>query len=299
MSTATAALDSGERFLFVVGCPRSGTTWVQRLLASHACVKTGQESDVFDLYVGPQLRAWRLEQREAQGGRGGVGLGAYFTQDQFLALLKDYSRQLMRPMTDALGPGEIFLEKTPSHVLFIDEILALYPRARFIHVLRDARDTVASLLGAAASWGADWAPRSARSAAGMWVNHVQAGLQASCALSPQQMLTVRYEDLHARGPAALQSMAHWLGLEWSDAELRRAWDANAPAAAKQGGGTPIPLGGAYGARSGPVVKEPAGFVRKAEVGSWRTDLSFRDRLQVWRIARGTMAEAGYAWRLPL
>lgn len=296
---STSAVDSGSRYLFVVGCPRSGTTWVQRLLASHPCVKTGQESDVFDLYVGPQLRAWQLEQREAQGGRGGVGLGAYFTEDQFLTLLKDYARQLMRPMTEELGPGDLFLEKTPSHVLFVNEILCLYPEARFIHVLRDARDTVASLLGAASSWGAGWAPKSARSAAGMWVSHVQAGLQAKRTLPARQWFEIKYEDLHAHGPAALMAMTRWIELGWTNEAIQRAWDANAPAATKQGGGTPIPLGGEYGARSGPIVQEPAGFVRKAEVGSWRSDLSLLERLHVWRIARRTMAEAGYPWPLPL
>src|SRR5205085_953700 len=71
-NTGTAPLDplvsgtldrdyAGANLLFVVGCPRSGTTWIQRLLATHPCVRTGQESDLFDLYIGPQLRTWQHE----------------------------------------------------------------------------------------------------------------------------------------------------------------------------------------------------------------------------------------------
>ncbi|MBI3001835.1 MAG: sulfotransferase, partial [Deltaproteobacteria bacterium] len=41
--------------MLIVGCPRSGTTWLQRLLASHPKIITGQESHVFDNYVGPQM----------------------------------------------------------------------------------------------------------------------------------------------------------------------------------------------------------------------------------------------------
>jgi aminoglycoside phosphotransferase (APT) family kinase protein len=44
--------------VFLVGCPRSGTTWHQKLLASHPRIRSGEESHFFSLYVGPQLRAW-------------------------------------------------------------------------------------------------------------------------------------------------------------------------------------------------------------------------------------------------
>lgn len=41
----------GENIVFIVGSPRSGTTWLQRLLATHPQIKTGQESRIFE-YVG-------------------------------------------------------------------------------------------------------------------------------------------------------------------------------------------------------------------------------------------------------
>src|SRR2546423_15469034 len=97
----------------VVGCPRSGTTWVQRLLASHPQVRTGQESDLFDLCVGPQLQAWRRELDGGSSGRGGVGLGCYFREDEFVPILKRYALDLLRPMVGGLQPGEVFVEKTP------------------------------------------------------------------------------------------------------------------------------------------------------------------------------------------
>src|ERR687886_1771642 len=104
----------GDSLVCIVGCPRSGTTWLQRLLAGHPSVRTGQESDVFDIYVGPQLRAWRRELDPASSGRGGVGLACYFDDDRFVRALRRYASELMEPMLGGLGPGEIFLEKTPS-----------------------------------------------------------------------------------------------------------------------------------------------------------------------------------------
>jgi hypothetical protein len=297
-ATETSLDYDGANLVFVVGCPRSGTTWVQRLLASHPNVRTGQESDVFDIYIGPQLQAWRRELDVTSSGRGGVGLGCYFRDDEFMPILKRYALELLRPMIGQLGPADVFVEKTPSHVLYVPEIATLLPAARFIHVLRDARDTVASLLSASQSWGRSWAPRSARQAAGMWVQHVEAAHQAAPQLGPGRFFEVRYESLHAAPERELRRLVDWLALDWPDADLTSAVQANAPEAARRGGGTDIPLGGAFGQISGSVVKEPTGFVRKAQAGSWREDLSALDRLWVWKIARHSMARAGYAWPGP-
>jgi hypothetical protein len=288
----------GSNLVLIVGCPRSGTTWVQRLLASHPNVRTGQESDVFDMYVGPQLRTWRAELDMTISGRGGVGLACYFRDDEYLRVLKRYMLDLLWPMIGPLEPGELFVEKTPSHVLYIPEVLALLPRARFVHVLRDARDTVASLIGASHSWGSRWAPRSARVAIKMWTSHIRAAQAAATHLDPAQFHQVRYEALHTDGRRELRHLADWLGLEWGNSELEQALESNRPEAARRGGGTDIPLGGAFGDASGPVVKEPEGFIRRAQAGTWREDLSLVQRTWVWRLGRNTMAEVGYPWPVP-
>jgi hypothetical protein len=289
---------SGSNMLFVVGCPRSGTTWVQRLLATHSQIRTGQESDVFDQYIGPQLRAWEHELNPAASGRGGVGLGCYFQDADFRRLLRTYMLQLLEPMVGGLQPGELFLEKTPGHVLFVREIRALLPEARFIHVLRDARDTVASLLGASRGWGRGWAPRRATGAAATWVSHVQAARQAQQTLPAKHFFEVRYEALHTDGLRTLRNLVDWSGLSWTDADINAALQRNNPTAARAGQGTPIPLGGQFAGTAGATVKEPEGFVRQARAGGWLYDLTALDKLAVWRIAHATMAEVGYAWSAP-
>jgi hypothetical protein len=179
--------------------------------------------------------------------------------------------------------------------MFVPEIHALLPRARFIHVLRDARDTVASLLSASRGWGRAWAPRRAAHAARTWVTHVEASRQAKRALPGAQFYEVRYEALHANGLDMLRQLSEWLGLRWPDADLQAALNKNSPDAARAGQGTPIPLGGEF---AGSVVKEPEGFVRQARAGTWRHDLSLADKLAVWRVARSTMTQVGYPWATP-
>jgi hypothetical protein len=56
--------------VFLVGCPRSGTTWVQRLLACHPGIATGQESNLFEMYIGPQLRSCLDQAMQRPAGTG-------------------------------------------------------------------------------------------------------------------------------------------------------------------------------------------------------------------------------------
>jgi len=250
------------------------------------------------LYIGPQLRTWTLELDVSSSGRGGVGLGCYFDEPDFMRAVKEYALRLLSPMVASLRSGEVFVEKTPSHALYIPEIVTLLPAARFVHVLRDARDTVASLLGASRSWGRTWAPGNASHAAAMWIEHVRAARSAGSMLCGGQFFEVRYEQLHANAHGTLRDLTDWIGLQWADDELDRAITQNQAQNARVGGGTSIPVGGAIGEISGPVVVEPAGFIRKADVGTWREDLNITDRLRVWRVAHSVMRETGYSWPFP-
>ena len=132
----------------------------------------------------------------------------------------------------------------------------------------------------------------------MWIEHVQAVREAARDLGPTQCYEVRYEQLHANTHATLRGLVEWMGLQWADQELDSAIVQNQAQNARAGAGTDIPVGGAIGDISGPVVVEPAGFIRKADVGTWREDLSIGDRVRVWKLAHSVMREAGYNWRFP-
>jgi hypothetical protein len=297
MSQSLLAADyDGHDLVLVAGSPRSGTTWLQRLLASHPKIRTGQESNLFSQHIGPQLRNWR--EAADPRYRGGLGLGCYFTEADFIAIVKSYLLKLLEPMVAGLAPGELFLEKSPSNALFLPEILELLPRARVIHVLRDARDVVSSMTSGE-SWLATWAPANARDAARMWVRHVRAVWDALPKVRPRQFHEVRYETLSRTPVEVLRGTADFLGLDWNLAEISDAVERNRASKARVSGGTPIPVSGEVGKRSGPVVVEPKGFIRKAETGSWKNDLSFYEKFWVWWVAHETMQAADYHWSNPM
>jgi Sulfotransferase family len=294
----------GRDLVFIVGAPRSGTTWLQRLLASHPKVRTGQESKLFRWYLEPQLRMWRMETgRESDErtatGRGGTGLSCYFREEEFLGILKTYMAALLQPILRDLGPGEIFVEKSPSHALCIGAIKELLPESRIVHVLRDARDVVASLLAASRSWGKAWAPRCPAAAAALWVEHVTAVKRAAHNLNREEFHEVRYEDLARMPEVSLRGVCDFLGLAWDHQAMREAIERNDPRHKDEGRLTAIPVYGEVARRVGAVVKEPDGFIRKAKVGAWKSDLSAWEKFRVWYTARRTMELVGYGWRGPV
>ncbi len=199
-------------------------------------------------------------------------------------------------MFKTLAPDEIFLEKTPSHALFIPEIKEVLPNARIIHLLRDPRDVVASLLAASRGWGSNWAPRGAGAAVQIWVEHFTAVSQAAKFLSSDEFCEITYEDLWQTPLDVLTRVAKFLRIKWPREAISQSIEANVPAAMVSAG-TPIPLFGEAAKRNGGVAKLPDGFVRRARPGSWKTDLSIREKIRVFRVATDRMKQAGYRWNL--
>jgi hypothetical protein len=103
---------------------------------------------------------------------------------------------------------------------------------------------------------------------------------------------VRYEELYRDPDATLQRVVAFLGHEWSPAAMHEAIAANTVDEVRRGGGTRIPVRGAFATSSG-AVEEPEGFVRKGRPSSWKRDLSWRQRAIVRMVAGAGMEELGY------
>lgn len=278
----------GHNLVFIVGCPRSGTTWIQRLLAAHQQIATGQESDIFDIYIGPQLRAWKRDIKPEHSGRGIIGLGCYFTEEEFMLNLHNYMMVLLDPLIGKLRNDQLFIEKTPSHALFISEIHTLLPEAKFIHIVRDPRDVISSLLAASKSWGWFWAPKDPVSAASFWVQHIKAVNKAKSLLPANQFIEIRYESVMQNTRENFLNLLSFLGLHsyWSENEILSVINANDAGSLRSGKGSEIPLGGeslkAFGKS---LLVEPPGFVRKAVIGGWKQEFSVSAKLRLWNYFR--------------
>lgn len=294
--TQHAAPLAGERaaplrIAVLLGAPRSGTTWLQRLMAAHPGVASGQETDLLDDYAGLWVDLWERQlpaDPEQWASRRHKGLPAVLTSEEFRDVLGAAVRAVYA-RTAALKPGAgLVLDKNPGYARRTAMIAALLPDARILHVVRDGRDVAASLVRAGAGWGRGWAPSRVDRAAVRWRERVQA--VGAAGLGPDRLLTVRYEDLLANGPAVLHRCLDFAGAATDREECERIYRSlQEPGSAA---GDPLLWSGEVVRRLGGPPPEPPGFAGEGRSGSWRS-WSAADRWGFDREAGALLVQLGY------
>ncbi|MCH2146166.1 MAG: sulfotransferase [Phycisphaerales bacterium] len=288
MTSATGLEDRDDMPapVLLMGAPRSGTTWLHRLMLEDPRCCGMQESHFF-VSFGSVLadfdRKLSLERPH--------GLGCSWKRPELVQELRQLWWRTMRPALQARPGARVLLEKTPDHALHLDAIHALLPGAKFIHVVRDSRAVCASLLAAnRSSWGRDWAPGHAEEAARTWNRFVGAAETSASNLPDGTFLRVRYEDLHEDAIGTLGAIMDFIGLDHTESGLGAAVESVERASIDRPGHNPYPTAGEL---EGKDVVEPEGFIRNRTSDAWRSELSRRQAAQVWRTTRPLMETLGY------
>lgn len=161
--------------IFVVGVPRSGTTLLQALLAAHDDVTSFTESHLFDrpFTIVPGLGHTltsdptpRLAEFLAENDAPPLDAARWFGPPtppalRWRALRPIYTRQVARRLVDVFDElaihrgAPVWLEKTPRHLRslpLLERVCDDGVPTRFIHVVRDGLETVASLHRASRHW---------------------------------------------------------------------------------------------------------------------------------------------------
>src|SRR5262249_13054973 len=256
-----------DAFVFIVGAQRSGTTWLQRLLASHPSIAGGQESPLFSGYLAPLGQRWQEEHPYRAGGGRTIGLGCYLDEDEFVEELRGLVRRVLGRLLQAKPGASLVVEKTPDHALHLPLLHRLFPDAAVLHLLRDGRDVVASMLHAKLTeWGRDWGPKSAAEAAKRWVSYVRT-IQNDLPLFARSR-TLRFEELSATPVEVLSGLFDFLGLPLPSDQVQaicRRWDFHA---SEPGEDSLVVRGGTQAGSF-----EPQGFQRDGRVGNGRESLA--------------------------
>lgn len=237
--TSTRLPTGIEGRIFVVGVPRSGTTLVQSLLAAHSTTTSFTESHFFDRHFthlplldrpiltrnpAPRLHGFLAENDEEPPAAAGWFSARRRPGLRIRPLLpfrtRAVARQLLRVLDElALRRGKSrWIEKTPRHlrfVAFLAEVSEAEQRPRFVHVIRDGLEVVASLHAASRSWERAY---DLEACARRW------NADVACSLGRIMAPTdhfVFYEELTTRPEATLRQLLTELGLGWEPDILAR------------------------------------------------------------------------------
>jgi len=228
-------------YLFVVGCHRSGTTLLLRMLNAHR-----------EITMIPEI-GWipsRYEKRECLTAEGMVtpafidmlknhvwGFGRFTPLPVSIGELEELVSS-SRPVPYAefvtllfdrygLARGrKIVGNKTPEHVFSLRTLHKLWPSAKFVHIIRDGRDVCLSLI----NWKRKaekfsqrlptWSVDAVTTAALYWEEFVTAGREGGRSLPASIYHEVRYESLVTNPAEQCKSLCEFLGVKYDEAMPR-------------------------------------------------------------------------------
>lgn len=227
-------LSEKNRPIFVVGSPRSGTSILTWCLGQHSNILVQEESDwigPFAINVAVAFQSGTRRGIRSQLGSLGVRQEDFFAQfgDAITGLVlrhRDNSEKLAREQAMALGdeslvapqfkvarsdcdPKSRWIDGTPEYSFYLCALRKLFPHSAFLHIVRDVRSVVQSMLG----FSGDGEPlvTNEDEAYDYWLRAAGACYAAERAYGSQVVRRLRYADLVSDPTAAVSAILEFLG----------------------------------------------------------------------------------------
>jgi len=238
--------------IFIVGCPRSGNTLLQALLSAHSQIMSFPEIHFFQQSIG------QLERRFFGNFPSSIkSWFKFYLENLCVALsiakprvprqsiykfLKKISREDMviflpkfnffikqnidtfLKILDKLTLEQskvIWMEKSPTNLNYIDIIEKFIPSAKFIHIIRNGVDVVASIHDAALKypkphwWGQIY--HNSDRCITRWIVSIRISQKYSDKANHK---IVKYEELVKNTRQVLKSLCDFIGIEYKDAMMQ-------------------------------------------------------------------------------
>lgn len=279
---------------FVVGVARSGTTLLRLMLDAHPQLAIPPETHFIPKLVkameepgDPRSRAFELITCHRRWPDFGLDASEYGERLERIdpvsageALRAFYGLYAERQGKPRWG------DKSPSYVRRMRRVASALPEARFVHLVRDGRDTALSQVEV------DFGPDTVAEAAEQWASGIAKAHRQAKRVS--HYMELRYEDLVADPEPGLRRVGEFVELEWDPAMLEYHLGAEQRMAEvtrdfDRGSGPAIPA--AVRAERHTRVAQPP---QRERAGRWRADMSDSDLEAFEAIAGDTLTQLGYA-----
>lgn len=220
---------SKNPYVFVVGCQRSGTTMLQRMLDAHPSLAVAYDSlfiprVIADVPVGvdPALTAELIEgvRSHRRFARLELPEEAIEASSERAETYGEFVSELYEQYARLRGKA-LAGEKSPGYCRHIPRLLSLFPWVRFVHLIRDGREVAMSIR--------DWGKGAAKLelyerepiavGALWWCRDIRMGRQGGATAGPEHYLEVRYDALVDDPGAELGRISEFLDLPFAEEML--------------------------------------------------------------------------------
>ena len=178
--------------------------------------------------------------------------------------------ELFCTYTEKHSPGsKIWGDKTPMNTLYLDWIGTVFPRSKFIHIIRDGRDVASSYLKMERY-------DTILEAANRWINSIESA-QSFGSKIKENYIEIRYEELVTKPEEVIKDTCDFLDIDYDSKMLDHTKQVK---------------------KLGDTDKEHHSNLSKPissdSVGKWRNNLSESDQESITKLLHKHLQRLGYA-----
>ena len=201
--------------IFIIGCDRSGTTFLGSVIGSHSkCIATPESQFKVDCYSEQDKTSFNAEeaftkiQNTIRFKNWNTDIS--FTKSEYneiknypdliLNIVQKYNISKRHKTT-----ANIWVDHTPINVEYVDFLKQLYPNAKFLHIIRDGRAVASSFKNL------PWGPKSVQDIAKFWLKKLAFGFAYEIKY-PKDILSIKYESLLNDTEATVKQITDFIGI---------------------------------------------------------------------------------------
>ena len=196
--------------IFIVGMPRSGTTLVEQIIASHSCVIGGGELSYFsDVIKGEGTSNISLS--ELNENNEDYPIGVLSLSDKDLSVIGNTYIDLV---CKRIGKTDIFTDKMPQNFFFLGLIKLALPHAKIIHCRRSPLDTCLSCYSVHFPYGHPFS--NDMTELGLYYQEYDRLMCHWNSVLKGHILNIVYEDLVENPQKSIKVVLKFCNLSWED-----------------------------------------------------------------------------------